>query len=418
MVIGIVSLILPKGKAKVFVTTLLIIGVVASPFLYFAKTTSDTKALETKTKNVISNSCNLNEITIHKPVVAKDAFIDKRFLKMLVHPTQEGFSFDKVIRFFLTEKFESFEIQNTIQGEGNTFIGGDRMSSFILKLTIAKAPDERCRVFAKWALEYPSQTYPWLRELGLTSDSCIGLEFNENITATDRLVLAEEHIYLEKSTGVLVKYDVKILNTSSEPKLISASMIEHYSGGGGGIAGYHYGFPCGDKSNQKVVDFKKAFLSAGNDKVEVPIKVAVAPNENLTVETITKNIRLSQLRWDKTVEKVWAHNLISSHADAWVSSRYVTTGAGAPGATIGLQGYQLNILDKGKIFSTPIVISGFNSQDITGLAISKSGFALIAFDSGQRATAKRYLIEFNRQAENIATSEITLEQFNQLKLAN
>jgi hypothetical protein len=416
VVIAAVNSMLPKGKTRDIVWFVLVLFAICAPFAYLGRQDHTEQMTLQTNKQIVAEACRANEQKQLSVLRENDVFIDRRFLKMVVEPVQESFYFDRVIQYFLRSKLNSLETQNSVGG-GSTLVGGDKVRKKIIKLSIADLSDPRCKTFNEFVdwERYASLNFPWVRELGLVKGSCMALELNDQISSNAQITLHQSDIELSGNPYWMARYDIDLIDTSTEPATKYATLVEHYSGGGGGNAGYHYGFPCGEKDNRRVLEFNEALVGQGNQRVRVPtISRVSTPIDAVSNVGVSKSL-LSKLHWDSVPEQSWVTGVISSDRTVWLSNVYVTKGAGQPGASISLEGYELNILGEDVIYRTPITIGGVNSVDITGLARTTDGFALIAFLPGDRRTAKRYLLQYDKQGRNVAASELTVDEYEQTK---
>lgn len=353
----------------------------------------------------IEASCKSNYVRIDKKLEVTDLYIDRTYLRILLNPYGESYDLYEVVKFFFAKKLKAIETTNRDE-HGNTLVYAYPINpnEKIIRLSIKPLGHPACERY-EYPNRYPAQALPWLRKLGLAAENCVGIELLPAPHAEFSINVQEQVIgrqfngrHWQKRINVTL-----VDSTASEP-VLAASMIDHYSQGGGGKAGIHHGFPCSTRDSQ-VKAFRSAFDVKSNADIRPPKFIHLPSYDVATSYPMADEKWLNTIQWITKPGENWSSNIINTEGTVWVEQ--------SPSEHQIL--YTFNTFSDENIFSSPILIPGVGFTETTGLAKTPKGYALIV-SRGRDAEKPRYIVEFDTRGKNISTKIISEDQYKKFAI--
>lgn len=192
---------------------------------------------------ILAQSCRSNGVVLDKPQLARDIYIDHRFLPLLVGTALRGKTDrwlppteEQVIEFMLRSGWSAVETDKDF----HSITEDDRGTTPTLRFELMPAGSSACRNWSRQS-EYPRQVLPKLRELGVSPEQCVGISEIPKPTAEGRVLVERKRLYDDPDlpTSYIWKLDIRVgvvKQGEDAPVIDSAHAIMHLRRG---VVGQH-----------------------------------------------------------------------------------------------------------------------------------------------------------------------------------
>ncbi|SEL36315.1 hypothetical protein SAMN05216359_10837 [Roseateles sp. YR242] len=196
-----------------------------------------------KQESILAQSCRSNGVVLQKPLLARDIYIDRRFLPLLVGTALQGKTArwlpptrDRLIEFMLRSGWSAVETDEDFRSITEDYIG----TKPTLRFELMPAGSGACRNWSTQT-EYPRQVVPKLRELGVSPEQCVGISELPEPTAEGRVLVERKRLYYDADLPTLYiwKLDIRagvVKQGESGPLVESAHAVMHLRRG---VVGQH-----------------------------------------------------------------------------------------------------------------------------------------------------------------------------------
>lgn len=387
-----VALMKPKRWFSKFAWAAVVVGVFTSPLIL---RWTDVRRINT----AFRDSC--NEVNSSIQPVASDSsqFVDRELLWLgRKAPPYESES----IRYMLERKLSVLEvtydphswrefrtsdtkIPDPQPGTPRSPNPWDVQAGVYVRLSLQSAGHESCKGFQNWSNKYPAQRWPWMQQLGMRSDMCIGFELVNQLQSRHGIYVERSIRERNGNNGALEihKYRLHDHHTRSDLGTAVLTLSSAYS---------HRDVLCGGEAIAK--------------QLVTAIQSTPDPRYS-SVEEVKLERKPFPLTNDLSLEELYARNLnfhdasISFDRKVWTEARYDRRVRSDGAITISLVGYDLISLWNDRLYRIPLYsdhVPGNQSPRAVG-ASADSVVALIRF--GYKPSDQGVLLEFSRTGEPI-----------------